>query len=94
MPKSEVYSWRLSPDLKERLEEAARREGTSMAEILKRTAEDWLDGRADGDAEEERQARLRAAAMRFVGTIAGGRPDRSQSARADLRSRLAASRQR
>ena len=34
--KTEVYSWRLSPDLKDDLEEAARRERVSVSRLLER----------------------------------------------------------
>jgi predicted DNA-binding ribbon-helix-helix protein len=76
--KTEVYSWRLSPYLKDDLEEAARREQVSVSRLLERIAREWLQARAaaaaDGEAEQER---LRAIAMRYVGTIQGGDPDRA-----------------
>jgi cell pole-organizing protein PopZ len=90
MQKTEVYSWRLSPHLKARLEEAAREEQKSLAELLAEISEDWLrqSHRAQG-AEEERQQRLREAALPFLGAIEGSRPDRAENARAELRSRIA-----
>jgi hypothetical protein len=76
--RSEVYSWRMSRDLKEDLEEAARREGVSVARLLERIARDWLKARASPAADDEaEQERLRAIAMQFVGTIRGGDPDRA-----------------
>jgi hypothetical protein len=42
MSKSEVYSWRLDPDLKRRLEGAAHAEKTSLSELLGLMARDWL----------------------------------------------------
>jgi hypothetical protein len=89
MHKTEVYSWRLSPRLKNELAEKARAERKSLAELLEEIAESWLrqTGSRDGD-EAERQQRLHEAALRFVGTIEGGRPDRAETARDELRSRL------
>ncbi len=43
MKKSEVYSWRVGPDLKRALEDAARAERTSVAELLNRMAKAWLE---------------------------------------------------
>jgi hypothetical protein len=79
--RSEVYSWRLSQDLKDDLEQAARREGVSLSRLLERIARDWLKARgaAAGDDEAE-QERLRAVAMQFAGTIRGGDPDRAAEA--------------
>jgi hypothetical protein len=87
--KTEVYSWRLSPDLKDALEEAARRERVSVARLLERIAREWLKARAaaagDDDAEQER---LRAVAMQFVGTLRGGDPDLSEKVSERMRERL------
>jgi hypothetical protein len=90
MQKTEVYSWRLSPRLKNELAEQARAKHTSLAELLEEIAESWLRqaGAQDGD-EAERQRRLHEAALPFVGAIDGGQPDRAETARDRLRSRLA-----
>jgi len=42
MDKTEVYSWRLDPELKERLGAAARDEKTSIGGLLDRIAREWL----------------------------------------------------
>jgi hypothetical protein len=88
--KSEVYSWRLSRDLKIDLEEAARRERISVSRLLERIAREWLKTRAsaaeDGEAEQER---LKAIAMQYVGTIRGGDPDRSAEVSKRVREILA-----
>jgi hypothetical protein len=90
MQKTEVYSWRLSPRLKSELEEAARAERKSVAELLEQIAQDWLERARGGTGDEdERQQGLRRAAMSFVGSIEGGNPNRAENARAELRSRLA-----
>jgi len=90
MAKTEVYSWRLSPRLKTDLEEAARAEQKSLAELLDRIARDWLAGlESHGEDDDEQQRRLRQAASRSVGAIDGGNPDRAAHASAEIRSRLA-----
>lgn len=77
--KSEVYSWRLSRDLKHDLEEAARRERVSVAQLLERIAREWLKARASAAEDDEaEQERLRAVAMQFVGTLRSGDPDLSE----------------
>jgi hypothetical protein len=87
MPKTEVYSWRLSPALKAALEDVARARGMSLSALLERAARDWLLGNApdDRDAEEER---ARARAMRFVGKLSGATPDRAADAPRRIRARL------
>jgi hypothetical protein len=88
--KTEVYSWRLNPHLKNELEEAARGRRKSVAELLEEITVEWLGrdvGRDDGEA--ERQRLVREAALKFVGTIEGDRPDRAENARAEVRARIA-----
>jgi hypothetical protein len=88
--KSDVYSWRLSPARKAALEQAARAERTTIAEILERATDEWMRSRQPADdADEREQARLRSTAARFVGSIRGGDPDRSRRARIRVRSILA-----
>jgi hypothetical protein len=88
--KSEVYSWRLSPDLKADLEQVARRERVSVARLLERIAREWLKTRAAAAEDDEaEQERLRAIAMQFVGTIRGGDPDRSAEVSKRVRELLA-----
>jgi hypothetical protein len=88
--KSEVYSWRLSRDLKDDLEEAARRERVSVARLLERIAREWLRTRASAAEDDEaEQERLRAVAMQFVGTIRGGDPERAAEAGKRVRELLA-----
>lgn len=90
MAKSEVYSWRVASDLKSALENAAREEGTSVGELLARVARQWLRDRAPGRPElEAAQRRIAGAAARFVGSLAGGDPGRAETARREIRERLA-----
>ena len=91
MNKTEVYSWRLSPDMKNALEEAARRNHKTIAKLLEHIVEQWLreTHAADQDAEEAEQKRLHATAATALGLIQGGDPNRSERVRAELRARLA-----
>ena len=88
--KREVYSWRVSTETKMALELEARREGTSVAALLDRLAQGWLERRRDvAGAQVAEQARLHAAAARAFGAIAGGDPRRAERAVALVRERLA-----
>jgi hypothetical protein len=90
MGKTDVYSWRVAAHLKAALEDAAREEKTSVGELLGRMASRWLHERAAGASESEAaQRRIRASSERFVGSLAGGNPRRAESARRNLRGRLA-----
>jgi hypothetical protein len=87
--KSEVYSWRLSPDLKDDLEAAARREHMSVSRLLERIAREWLQARAAAVADDEaEQERLRAIAMRYVGALRSGDPHLSEKVSERVREHL------
>jgi hypothetical protein len=86
--KSEVYSWRLSPELKADLEHAAREERVSVSRLLERIAREWLKARPSAAEDEAEQDRIRASAMRFVGTLRSGDPDRSAMASQRVREQL------
>ena len=89
MPKTDVYSWRLSRARKSALEEAARAEQASVAELLERVTDEWIDARKERVGSDDlEQARLRAVAMRFVGALHGDDPGRARQARARLRAKL------
>lgn len=88
--KTDVYSWRVSRARKAALEEAARAERTSVAELLDRATDELIRSRRERTGTDEReQARLRRAAMRFVGACHGDDPNRSRQARVRLRGKLA-----
>ena len=89
MPKTEVYTWRVSPETKMELEIEARREATSLAALLDRMTQEWLRNRRPSIGEDEEQQRLHAAAARTFGSIAGGEPRRAERARNLVRQRLA-----
>ena len=89
MLKTEVYSWRLDPAIKMALESEARSEGTSLAEMLDRMARQWLERRKrqNGDDDAE-QARLHAAAAKYMGAISGSDPFASEKVREVVRKRV------
>jgi hypothetical protein len=87
--KTEVYSWRVSAQKKAELASEARREGTSLAELLERITAEWLRKRSNsrnGDAAE--QAALRRRVMATVGTIRSGDPMLATRARETVRERI------
>jgi hypothetical protein len=89
MRKDRVYSWRLSAARKSALEDAARREQTSVGALLERVTDEWLqERRSRGASGDEEQARLRAAALRCAGRIRGGDPERAAQARQRIRAKL------
>ena len=70
MTKSEVYSWRLSRELKMQLEAAAREGKFPLSALLERLALEWLDTQMPDDSEQQR--RLHERARRAIGTVAIG----------------------
>ncbi len=88
MPKTEVYSWRISPETKQELERAARKAHMSVAALLESIVSRWVQGEKSEDGDEE-QRRLHAAAARTIGVLDGGNPRRSEQARHLVRTRLA-----
>ena len=84
--KTEVYSWRVSIDLKSGLEREARRRKISRSGLLDLAAREWLT-KGCPDNEDEDQMRLQAAALTCFGAIDGSDPDRSQNARQEVRRR-------
>lgn len=72
------------------LEEAARAEHKSLAELREQIAEEWLERSLDrGETAAERSRRLRDAALKFVGSIEGQDPDRAANTSSRVRARLA-----
>ena len=86
--KTEVYSWRVSPDLKIDLERAARRRNLSLAAVLDLATRDWLNKSGPEDGGDEEQLRLQRAASKCLGAFAGGETHRSENVRAAVRRRL------
>lgn len=73
--KSEVLSWRLSKELKARLEAAAKDEKASIDVILDRLVREWLAKRPSSEVEDaEQQRRLREQLLKAAGTVSVGGP--------------------
>jgi hypothetical protein len=84
MSKSTTYSWRLSTELKARLEAAARDEKSDVGAILDRVVGEWLKQRKTGGDTVE-QERGRAALMRAAGVYKGdGTPATNTRVRQEL----------
>lgn len=92
MKRSEVYSWRVAPELKSALEHEARRDGSSVGALLEKIARQWLNARRRPDDEEE-QKQLHESASNWIGSIDGD-PDWSVSVRETVKRRLQARRER
>jgi hypothetical protein len=86
--KTEVYSWRVSTELKTGLEREARRRKISLSAALDLAAQQWLqkNGKPDDDAAEQR--RIHAAASKFIGVLEGDGTRRSENVRQLVRQRL------
>ena len=87
--KNEVYSWRISSELKGSLQDAARRENASISELLERIVVAWVEqSRINRGEDADEQRRLHRAASRTFGRIAGGDPGRSRRVRQEVQARL------
>lgn len=88
--KTEVYTWRVAPALKAGLEEAARAERRSVAELLDEIVGEHLQGARRGGrgSESQRQRRLHEQAAAFAGRISGSDPRRAERAGRLVRARL------
>jgi hypothetical protein len=90
--RSEVYSWRLSGELKSDLEREARLRKMPVSAVLETAVRDWLElelkkGDADG-SDVVAQRKLHNAAADCFGIVAGDNARRAETARATLRDRL------
>lgn len=89
MQKTEVYSWRVSPATKGRLEEAARSRRQSVAQLLDEIVTGALNADdQDDEADADQQRRLHARAARFAGCLTGRDPRRAERAAELVRARL------
>jgi hypothetical protein len=86
--KNEVYSWRVSTEMKEALERAARRQGKSISQVLEQLVGRWLEKSGAGPRDEAEQRRLHQAAARWLGKVRGEDPRRSERVRENIRERL------
>ena len=86
--RSEVYSWRVSAELKTELEREARRRKTSFSAVLDLAAREWLTKTGATDTDSEEQRRLQQAALKCFGAMATGNAHGSENVRAAVRQRL------
>ena len=86
--KTEVYSWRVSSDIKTSLEREARRRKISMSAALDAAAREWLQKSGMANEGDEGQLRLHKAASRFLGALAGEDGRRSETVSQSVRQRL------
>ena len=86
--RDEVYSWRLSGELKSELEREARNRKVPVSSILETAVRDLLTSGGNDVAEDETQRKLRSAAERCFGVLASGQSNRAETARDELRKRL------
>lgn len=86
--KTEVYSWRVSSELKQSLEREARKRKASISSILDAAAREWLRKSRASIADDEEQKRLHAAIEPLIGSISGADPYRSESVSEIVRARL------
>lgn len=87
--KGEVYSWRVSSELKCTLEREARARKISLSSLLDVATREWLKTSAAEASEEETQRALHTAAENCLGTLASGNSRRSETVRKSVRERLA-----
>jgi hypothetical protein len=86
--KTEVYSWRVSTDLKTGLEREARRRKISLSAVLDLAAQEWLLKKGTEEDDDEKQVRLSKAASECFGIFASGNARRSESVKRAVRQRL------
>jgi len=86
--KTEVYSWRLSGELKSTLEREARQRKVPLSAVLESAVRDLLKKTETTIPEEEQQRRLQLAAARCLGVLASGNGRRTENAREAVRARL------
>lgn len=85
---TEVYSWRVSRELKQDLEREARRRRVSVSSILDTAAREWLKKSAASVTEDEEQQRLHAAAEASFGAITRPIPYSPEIMRETVRRRV------
>ncbi len=86
-PKSQVYSWRLSLELKRALEAEARRRNLGLAELLENVTRGWLAREVTQDDSDA----VRVRARKWFGALSSGEGSRrSEHVRELVRERLQA----
>jgi hypothetical protein len=85
---SEVYSWRVSTELKSDLEREAALRKTSVSAVLNLAVREWLKKSAMSVDEDAQQQALHEAASKCLGTMAGRDSRRAENASRIVRERL------
>jgi len=86
--KTEIYSWRLTRDLRTRIERAARDRKVEVAQVLDMAVLDWLATNERKITGNEEQKRLHAVAERLIGVVRGKDRNRSVSVSKQMRESL------
>ena len=86
--KTEVYSWRVSAELKSGLEREAHRRKMSLSALLDLAARDWLNKDESQFENEDKQLKLQQAAAKCLGVLDGDSPGQSENVRQAVRQRL------
>jgi hypothetical protein len=86
--KTEVYSWRLSGELKSGLERQARLRKVSVSSILDIAVREWLRKSGLDVAGDEAQRELHKFAAKCIGVLEGRNSRRAETARETIRERL------
>jgi predicted transcriptional regulator len=86
--RTEVYSWRLSDELKSDLEREARLRKMSVSSVLDLAVREWLKKSALDVAGDAAQRELHEAADGCLGILAGRNRHRAEAAREAVRKRL------
>ncbi len=86
--KTEVYSRRLSGELKSALERQARLRKVPVSSILDFAVRDWLKRSGLDVAGDEAQRELHKSAAKCIGVLAGRNSRRAETAREAIRRRL------
>jgi hypothetical protein len=86
--KTDVYTWRLSRELKADLEREAQLRNKPVSSLLDLAVREWFERRSQEPLDDEVQAKLHAAAQASLGVLSSGSPDGSENVRKDVRKRL------
>ena len=86
--RTEVYRWRVSADLKARLERDANRRKISLPAVLDLAARDWLNKGGSEVSDSDEQLRLQKSAAECIGAFAGNDAHRSENVRRTVRQQL------
>jgi hypothetical protein len=86
--KTEVYSWRVSTEVKTGLERVARDRKLSLSAVLDMAAREWLMRTGSEPDDDEKQRALQQTASECLGAFAGEDPGRSETTAKAVRRRL------